>query len=167
MHLLVLAIFGKYSYILCGNLGKLVPGKNGPRKNGPRDQFSGDHFGPFFQGPFFCGSFFLGTILRRPFFRGPFFRVPCADIVRLLQYFHNISDRFWNILAILPYFQEIFLQYFYNIFTIFSEYFGAVWVVWKRHVRREVKFILCRWENEYWIADIEFNSGTSSWESFG
>ena len=39
----------------------------------------------------------------------------CADIARLLQYFNNISDRFRNILAILQYFQGIFLQYCLNI----------------------------------------------------
>ena len=39
----------------------------------------------------------------------------CADIARLLQYFNNISDRFRNILVILQYFQEIFLQYCLNI----------------------------------------------------
>ena len=40
--------------------------------------------------------------------------IPC-DIARLLQYFSNISDRFRNILAILQYFQAIFIQYFLNI----------------------------------------------------
>ena len=39
----------------------------------------------------------------------------CAEIERLLQYFNNISDNFRNILAILQYFQRIFLQYFLNI----------------------------------------------------
>ena len=42
----------------------------------------------------------------------------CADIERLLQYFNNISDRFRNILAIVQYFQEIFLQYFLNIWVL-------------------------------------------------
>ena len=37
------------------------------------------------------------------------------DIARLLQYLNNISDRFRNILAILQYFQGIFLQHFLNI----------------------------------------------------
>ena len=38
-----------------------------------------------------------------------------SKTAKLLQYFKNISDRFRNILAILQYFQEIFLQYFLNI----------------------------------------------------
>ena len=47
-------------------------------------------------------------------FRKYYIVIFCADIARLLQYFNNISDRFRNILAILQYFQEIFLQYFIN-----------------------------------------------------
>ena len=42
----------------------------------------------------------------------------CADIARLLQYFNNIIDRFRNLLAILQYFQEIFLQFCLNIFVL-------------------------------------------------
>ena len=38
-----------------------------------------------------------------------------CDIGRLSQYFNNISDSFRNILAILQYFQGIFLQYCLNI----------------------------------------------------
>ena len=46
----------------------------------------------------------------------------CADIARLLQYFNNVSDRFRNILAILQYFQGIFLQYFLNISVLCGTY---------------------------------------------
>ena len=41
-------------------------------------------------------------------------RVPsfCADIAKLSQYFNNISDRLWNILAI----YNISNEYLHNIF---------------------------------------------------
>ena len=38
----------------------------------------------------------------------------CANVVRLLQYFNNISDKFRNILAILQYLKGVFLKYFLN-----------------------------------------------------
>ena len=44
----------------------------------------------------------------------------CADVARLLQYFNNISDKFWNILAILQYFQGIFLKYCLNISVLYG-----------------------------------------------
>ena len=38
-----------------------------------------------------------------------------GDIARFLQYTNNIFKNFQNILAILPHFNEIFLQYYLNI----------------------------------------------------
>ena len=43
-------------------------------------------------------------------------------MARLLQYLNNISDWFQNILAILQYFQGIFLQYFLNLSVLCGVY---------------------------------------------
>ena len=55
-----------------------------------------------------------------------------ADITRFLQYFNNISDRFRNILAVLQYFQGIFLQYCINISVLCGIWYAEKWSPEKR-----------------------------------
>ena len=54
----------------------------------------------------------------------------CADIARLLQYLNKISDSFRIFLAILQYFQRIFLQYCLNI----SVLCGFIFIISVRHI---------------------------------